>query len=193
MKRTPSAPNATLTMRSATVSRVLVGHVNADVNVPTTQVRVVSRPITPRHVVRCRVFDATSFTSRQHRSRWFEPTAALRDGVETGQSGGLGVSLRAPGGHSRVTHSRNPADTGGHERTWRGRRLSTGGHWRSRWDTGGHDVRPVRDREAPGSNPGPPTKNRIQIEVFACSAYPPCHQGGHRWIGGAGHPRPLRI
>src|SRR6266849_5854042 len=113
MKRTPSAPNATLTMRSATVSRVLVGHVNADVNVPTTQVRVVSRPITPRHVVRCRVFDATSFTSRQHRSRWFEPTAALRDGVETGQSGGLGVSLRAPGGHSRVTHSRNPADTGG--------------------------------------------------------------------------------
>ncbi len=30
-------------------------------------------------------------------------------------------------------------------------------------------VRPVRDREAPGSNPGPPTKNRIQIEVFACS------------------------
>ena len=145
------------TMRSATVSRVLVGHVNADVNVPTTQVRVVSRPITPRHVVRCRVFDATSFTSRQHRSRWFEPTAALRDGVETGQSGGLGVSLRAPGGHSCVTHSRNPADTGGHERTWRGRRLSTGGHWRSRWDTGGHDVGPVRDREAPGSNPGPPT------------------------------------
>ncbi len=36
-------------------------------------------------------------------------------------------------------------------------------------DTGGHDVRRVRDREAPGSNPGPPTKNRIQIEVFACS------------------------
>ncbi len=24
-------------------------------------------------------------------------------------------------------------------------------------DTGGHDVRRVRDREAPGSNPGPPT------------------------------------
>ena len=32
-------------------------------------------------------------------------------------------------------------------------------------------ARTVRDREAPGSNPGPPTKNRIQIEVFACSAW----------------------
>src|SRR6266496_1523720 len=81
------------------------------------------------------------------------------------------------GGHSRVTHSRNPADTGGHERTWRGRRLSTGGHWRSRWDTGGHDVRPVRDREAPGSNPGPPTKNRIQNRDFAGFAYPAVSQG----------------
>jgi hypothetical protein len=59
------------------------------------------------------------------------------------------LSRRARGGHSCVTHSRNPADTGGHERTWRGRRLSTGGHRRSRWDTGGHDIRPVRDREAP--------------------------------------------
>jgi hypothetical protein len=35
--------------------------------------------------------------------------------------------------------------------------LSTGGHWRNRQDTGGHEVRRVRDREAPGSNPGPPT------------------------------------
>ena len=32
-------------------------------------------------------------------------------------------------------------------------------------------ARTVRDREAPGSNPGPPTKNRIQIEVFACSVW----------------------
>src|SRR3989475_8133819 len=31
--------------------------------------------------------------------------------------------------------------------------------------------RRFRDREAPGSNPGPPTKNRIQIEVFACSVW----------------------
>ncbi len=39
-------------------------------------------------------------------------------------------------------------------------------------DTRGHGITPVRDREAPGSNPGPPTKNRIQIEVFACSVWP---------------------
>ena len=46
-----------------------------------------------------------------------------------------------------------------------------GGHGRKRWDTRGHDIRPVRDREVPGSNPGPPTRNRIQIEVFACSVW----------------------
>src|SRR5438034_11843851 len=33
------------------------------------------------------------------------------------------------------------------------------------------EQRLVRDREAPGSNPGPSTKNRIQIEVFACSVW----------------------
>ena len=38
-------------------------------------------------------------------------------------------------------------------------------------DTRGHAIAPVRDREAPGSNPGPPTKNRIQIEDFACSVW----------------------
>jgi hypothetical protein len=35
--------------------------------------------------------------------------------------------------------------------------LSSGGHLRSRRDTGGHAITTVRDREAPGSNPGPPT------------------------------------
>jgi hypothetical protein len=62
------------------------------------------------------------------------------------------------GGHSCVTQFRNQEDTGGHERTRRARRLSTGGHARNRRDTEGHAVVPVRDREAPGSNPGPPTK-----------------------------------
>src|SRR3989442_3943673 len=38
---------------------------------------------------------------------------------------------------------------------------------RSRWTK----PRRFRDREAPGSNPGPPTKNRIQIEDFACSVW----------------------
>jgi len=35
--------------------------------------------------------------------------------------------------------------------------LSSGGHLRSRRDTSGHATKTVRDREAPGSNPGPPT------------------------------------
>jgi hypothetical protein len=41
-------------------------------------------------------------------------------------------------------------------------KLSTGGHERKRGDTGGHHIRPVRDREAPGSNPGPPTISQTQ-------------------------------
>jgi len=36
---------------------------------------------------------------------------------------------------------------------------------------------PVRDREAPGSNPGPPTKNRIQNRRFAGSAHPSLSHG----------------
>ncbi len=61
------------------------------------------------------------------------------------------------GGHSWVTQFRNQEDTGGLETTRRARRLSTGGHARNRRDTEGHTVVPVRDREAPGSNPGPPS------------------------------------
>jgi hypothetical protein len=63
-------------------------------------------------------------------------------------------------------------------RTHRRRDSSSGGHLRSRRDTRGHAFDTVRDREAPGSNPGPPTKNRIQIEVFACSVW---RAGGHRF------------
>src|SRR5713101_6369970 len=65
------------------------------------------------------------------------------------------------GGHSCVTQFRNHEDTGGPERTRGARRLSTGGHARNRRDTEGHTVVPVRDREAPGSNPGPPTKSQF--------------------------------
>jgi hypothetical protein len=61
------------------------------------------------------------------------------------------------GGHSSVTQFRNQEDTGGHEKTRRARRLSAGGHRSNRRDTEGHTVVPVRDRDAPGSNPGPPT------------------------------------
>ena len=67
------------------------------------------------------------------------------------------------GGHNCVTQFRNQEDTGGLERTRRARRLSTGGHARNRRDTEGHTVVPVRDHEAPGSNPGPPTICRIRI------------------------------
>src|SRR5437870_11482034 len=68
------------------------------------------------------------------------------------------------GGHSRVTQFRNQEDTGGHARSRPRRQSSTGGHLRSRWDTEGHDIRPVRDREAPGSNPGPPTNPYARVE-----------------------------
>jgi hypothetical protein len=64
--------------------------------------------------------------------------------------------------HRCVTHSRNQEDTEGHRRTRRLLKLSTGGHWRNRRDTGGYDVRRVRDREAPGSNPGPPTSSEFR-------------------------------
>ncbi len=70
------------------------------------------------------------------------------------------------GGHSCVTQFRNQEDTGGPERTRRARRLSTGGHARNRRDTEGHAVVPVRDREAPGSNPGPPTNFEFRIGDF---------------------------
>src|SRR5438874_13615082 len=66
--------------------------------------------------------------------------------------------------HRCVTHSRNQKVTGGHHRTRRRTKSGTGGHWRTRQDTGGHDLRRVRDREAPGSNPGPPTNPYARVE-----------------------------
>src|ERR1700674_3681280 len=65
--------------------------------------------------------------------------------------------LRHAPGHSRVTESRHQAALGGPGRTPRSGNLSSGGHLRSRRDTSGHATKTVRDREAPGSNPGPPT------------------------------------
>ena len=50
---------------------------------------------------------------------------------------------------------------------------------RSRRDTRGHAITTVRDREAPGSNPGPPDQFRIQNRRFESlsrvTATPPCH------------------
>ncbi len=60
-------------------------------------------------------------------------------------------------GHSRGTESRNQEDLGGPGRTRSRQQSNTSGHLRSREDTGGQVINTVRDREAPGSNPGPPT------------------------------------
>ncbi len=74
----------------------------------------------------------------------------------------------APGGHSRVTHSRNLGDTGGHRRTRRRLSSGTGGTTRTPQDTRGHGISAVRDREAPGSNPGPPT-NVLNSDLCSCA------------------------
>src|SRR5439155_12047120 len=84
--------------------------------------------------------------------------------------------LRHAPGHTRGTDSRHQAALQGHGRTRRGGNLSSGGHLRSRRDTGGHATNTVRDREAPGSNPGPPTKIVFKIAVFARSVSATCHR-----------------
>src|SRR6266702_4440514 len=99
--------------------------------------------------------------------------------------------LRHATGHSRGTDSRHQAARGGHRRTSRSGNLSSGGHLGSRRDTGGHATNTVRDREAPGSNPGPPTKNRIQNRHFAGFAYPAVSPGRSQIFSelGGGSPR----
>src|SRR6266568_3323991 len=74
---------------------------------------------------------------------------------KSGRRDGLPLAFNHAG-RSQLCHA--IPEPGGHERTRRARRLSTGGHVRNRRDTEGHTFVPVRDREAPGSNPGPPTK-----------------------------------
>ena len=65
------------------------------------------------------------------------------------------------------TDSRHQGDLGGHGRTPRHGNLSSGGHVRTRRDTRGHATDTVRDREAPGSNPGAPSKIVFKIGLFA--------------------------
>ena len=67
--------------------------------------------------------------------------------TKVGEGNPSGAQRRTTGGHSCVTQFRNQEDTGGLERTRRAQRLSTGGHARTRRDTEGHAVVPVRDRE----------------------------------------------
>ena len=82
-------------------------------------------------------------------------TALTRLSQAAAASGGVPPAFQLD--HRWVTHSRNWKDTEGHRRIRRPAKLSTRGDERKREDTRGHDIRPVRDREAPGSNPGPPT------------------------------------
>ena len=70
--------------------------------------------------------------------------------------------LRHAPGHSRGTDSRHKAALEGNGRTPRRGNLSSGGPARTPEDTRGDTIRTVRNREAPGSNPGPPTTSRIQ-------------------------------
>jgi hypothetical protein len=69
----------------------------------------------------------------------------------------LPLNLDPPLDHSWITDSRHKAGLGGHGRARRSGNLSSDGPPRSGRDTRGHIIKTVRDREAPGSNPGPPT------------------------------------
>jgi hypothetical protein len=56
------------------------------------------------------------------------------------------------------------------------------GHWRKRRDTGGHELRRVRDREAPGSNPGPPTIFVFKLKRFPVLSGVDGAQAGHNFV-----------
>jgi len=91
--------------------------------------------------------------------------------------------LRHAPGHRRGTDSRHQADLGGHGRTPGHRNLSSGGHLRTRRDTRGHAIDTVRDREAPGSNPGPPTIFVFETRDFRRRPERTGHSRGHRFRG----------
>ena len=76
----------------------------------------------------------------------FESSEGLRVGVEAGYDRRSGVSLRAPGGHSCVTRSRNQADTPGHREDTKKIQFE---YRRNRADTTGHE----RTRHCAGSGP----------------------------------------
>jgi len=84
----------------------------------------------------------------EHKNSSFTPRAHVRLGAAPFNARSI-VSRSEPC-HRFVTHSRNREDTEGHQRTRRLVKVSTRGHSRKRGDAGGHDIQPVRDREAPG-------------------------------------------
>src|ERR1035437_4109228 len=73
----------------------------------------------------------------------------------------------SPLDHSWITHSRHRTALGGHQRTPAWSISYSRGRLGSLSDTGGHASDTVRDREAPGSNPGPPTNFEFKIADFA--------------------------
>ena len=92
--------------------------------------------------------------------------------------------------HSRITHSRNRTALAGHSRTSGDVHLGSNGPYRSRRDTQGHATDTVRDREAPGSNPRPPTKIVFESTSSPALSGPRGSQGGHRfsWTWAAAAP-----
>ena len=92
--------------------------------------------------------------------------------------GGTRKSHPSPG-HRRGTDSRHQAALDGHGRTPKRGNLSSDGHLVSRRDTRGHATNTVRDREAPGSNPGPPTKKSYSNRGLRLLRLA---RGGHREV-----------
>src|ERR1700674_1081205 len=89
------------------------------------------------------------------------PDTRWRDSVQCQKatcSGPRGSIVASLPDHSRITNSRNQVAPRGQLRTQRTGDASSGGHWRTRRDTVA-----VQDREAPGSNPGPPTNFEFKI------------------------------
>ncbi len=74
----------------------------------------------------------------------------------------------SPPYHSRITHSPHRTALGGHQRTQSWSISYSPGRRGSLSDTGGHRTATVRDREAPGSNPGPPTNVMSHDIVDTC-------------------------
>src|ERR1035437_1263606 len=84
----------------------------------------------------------------------------------------------SPLDHSWITHSRHRTALGGHQRTPAWSISYSRGRLGSLSDTGGHASDTVRDREAPGSNPGPPTIFVFEIGDFSGRL----ESAEHSWI-----------
>src|ERR1700687_4329762 len=84
----------------------------------------------------------------------------------------------SPLDHSWITHSRHRTALGDHQRTPAWSISYSRGRLGSLLDTGGHASDTVRDREAPGSNPGPPTNFEFRIGDFDDCSDPPGHSRG---------------